>query len=202
MRALDHIVICAGRLDEGVAAVEAALGVRLQPGGKHAYMGTHNALLGLGPQAYLEVIAIDPDAPAPGHPRWFGLDAFSGRPRLAAWVLRVGALDAALTAAPEGAGHPVSLARGDFRWRMGVPADGLLPFDNAFPALIQWQEGLHPCDRLPDAGCRLARLDVSHPDAAALRRAVALDDPHVHFAEGPKALRATIATPHGTRVLE
>ena len=29
------------------------------PGGKHAFMGTHNCLLGLGPGFYLEVIAID-----------------------------------------------------------------------------------------------------------------------------------------------
>lgn len=202
MQALDHIVLCAARLEDGIAAVEAALGVALQAGGKHSYMGTHNALLGLGPSAYLEVIAVDPAAPAPSHPRWFGLDRFSGPPRLTNWVVRVDDLDAALAAAPEGTGHPVSLARGDFRWRMGVPADGRLPFDDAFPALIQWQEGLHPCDRLPDAGCRLTRLDIGHPDAAGLRRALPLDDPHVAIAAGPRVLRATIATPHGPRVLE
>jgi hypothetical protein len=29
-----------------------------------------------------------------------------------------------------GTGIPVDLARGDYRWRMAVPADGRLPFDS------------------------------------------------------------------------
>jgi hypothetical protein len=37
-------------------------------------MGTHNRLLKLGEGFYLELIAIDPQAPPPGRPRWFGLD--------------------------------------------------------------------------------------------------------------------------------
>ncbi len=202
MRALDHIAVSAMTLEEGIAAVEAALGVPLQPGGKHSYMGTHNALLGMGPGFYLEVIAIDPTAPRPAHPRWFDLDHFQGRPRLTNWILRVPDLDAALAQAPEGTGRPVSLARGDFRWRMGIPADGKLPFDNLYPALIQWQDTLHPADRLPDSGCRLTRLEVFHPDAAGLRRAVEMDDPHVLIGEGEPRMRAVIETPAGLRILE
>ena len=76
----DHLVVPCARLAEGVAHVEAMLGVKMAPGGKHAVMGTHNALLGLG-AIYLEVIAADPDAPAPGRPRWFNLDEFRGPPR-------------------------------------------------------------------------------------------------------------------------
>lgn len=202
MRALDHIAVSAATLEDGIRAVEAQLGVALLPGGKHSYMGTHNAVLGLGPGFYLEVIAIDPAAPKPAHPRWFDLDRFRGKPRLTNWILRTPDLDAALAQAPEGTGRPVSLARGDFRWRMGVPADGRLPFDNLFPALIQWQDTLHPADRLPDSGCRLTRLEVFHPEAAALRRAVDLDDPHVVIAEGPARMRAVIDTPQGPRTLE
>jgi hypothetical protein len=64
MLSFDHLAIGAETLDEGVEAVEAALGVPLAPGGGHPAMGTHNRLLSLGPGEYLEVIAIDPDAPA------------------------------------------------------------------------------------------------------------------------------------------
>lgn len=74
---LDHLAVSARALDEGVAHVEAALGVRLAGGGKHPYMATHNRLLGLG-DIYLEVIAPDPEAQAPNWPRWFDLDNFWG----------------------------------------------------------------------------------------------------------------------------
>ena len=49
MAELDHFALSASTLEEGVAAVEAALGVPLAGGGRHEKMGTHNRLLGLGP---------------------------------------------------------------------------------------------------------------------------------------------------------
>ena len=68
MLRFDHIAISAQTLEDGVAAVEAALGVKMAGGGQHPHMATHNRLLGLG-DLYLEVIAIDPAAPAPAWPR-------------------------------------------------------------------------------------------------------------------------------------
>lgn len=200
MVGIDHLAVVAGTLDAGCAWVEAVLGLPLVAGGKHPHMGTHNRLLRLG-DLYLEVIAIDPDAPAPNWPRWFGLDGFNGPPRLAHWVAACEDLDAALAEAPAGAGQAVDLARGDLRWRMGVTAMGQLPFDGLFPALIQWL-GPHPAPRLPDSGARLAGLDLAHPDAAALAAALAgLTDPRVSIAAGPPALRARIETPAGPRLL-
>lgn len=204
MLTFDHLAVTAETLDAGVAAVEAALGVALAGGGKHPHMATHNRLLGLG-DLYLEVIAADPDAPRPAWPRWFDMDNFTGRPRLTNWIARCDDLDAVLAAVPPGCGTPVSLQRGDYRWQMAVPADGTLPFDSCFPALIHWQGTLHPAQALPDAGLRLTRLEVAHPGAAALRAVLAplFDDPRVVFVDGPeKAMRASFSTPHGTRVLE
>lgn len=201
---LDHLAVSAATLAEGVAHVETLLGVTLAPGGAHPAMGTHNRLLGLGPGLYLEVIAIDPAAPAPDRPRWFGLDRFSGPPRLTNWIARTGDLDAALAVAPDGTGTPMALSRGDLRWRMAVPGDGRLPFDGGFPALIEWQGAAHPSALLPDAGCRLTALDIEHPQAGALRQAVAQlsDDIQVSITQGPvKTIRASIATPQGIRIL-
>lgn len=40
----------------------------------HPQFGTHNRCLGMEDGIYLEVIAVDPEAPPPSRPRWFGLD--------------------------------------------------------------------------------------------------------------------------------
>ena len=75
---IDHLVIAADSLEQGSAWCLATLGVKPSGGGKHPLMGTHNRVMAISsesfPDCYLEVIAIDPDAPAPGWPRWFGLD--------------------------------------------------------------------------------------------------------------------------------
>ncbi|MCX7644327.1 MAG: VOC family protein [Rhodobacteraceae bacterium] len=200
----DHLVVSAAGLDEGAAAVEAALGVALEPGGAHPAMGTRNRLLSLGPGLYLEVIAVDPAADPPGRPRWFDLDNFSGHPRLTNWVARCEDLKEELALSPPGTGEVHDLARGDFRWRMAVPADGRLPFDGVFPALIAWRGGLHPTDRLADRGCRLRRLTLRHPEAAALRRALAgrIADSRIAIEAAPEpGLAAEIDTPAGTRRL-
>ena len=203
MLELDHLAVAAATLEEGRAHVEAALGVTLQAGGQHARFGTHNLLLGLEDGLYLEVIAVDPAAPAPAVPRWFDLDSFGGAPRLGTWICRCDDLEAALARAPEGAGVPVDLARGDLRWRMAVAQDGRMPFCGAFPALIQWQ-GAHPAARLTPSGCRLRRLVIAHPAADDLRRALSglIDDTRVAIEAGAiMALQAEIETPHGLRRL-
>jgi hypothetical protein len=201
MLRLDHLAVSCTALEDGAAAVEAALGLPMAPGGKHPHMGTHNRLLRLE-DLYLEVISIDPDTPTLPWPRWFDLDRFDGPPRLTNWVAACDDLDAALAQAPVGSGKATDLARGDLRWRMGVPEDGRLPWGGAFPALIQWQ-GPHPAKRLPETSARLVRLVVSHPDALTLRAALSgLSDARLSIEPGPLALRAEIDTPHGRRVLE
>jgi len=199
---LDHLAICCAELDGGVAWVEAALGVTLQPGGQHARFGTHNRLLGLGEGLYLEVIAPDPAAPAPPHPRWFDLD-HAGAPRLGNWIVRVGDLDLALQSAPDAVGEPLALSRGDLAWRIAVPPDGSLPFGGAYPTLIGWHSGVHPSRRLPDQSARLTGLTVQHPQAEAVRGMLGfLTDPRVRFITGPLHLCAAFQTPDGEKVLQ
>ncbi len=203
MLIFDHLAVSCTTLDAGVAAVEAALGVALSPGGQHPHMATHNRLLNLG-DLYLEVIAPDPSLPPPTWPRWFDLDAFSGPPHLTNWVARCDDLAVELALSPPGTGHPVTLQRGDFRWDMAVPADGRLPFDGAFPALIHWHGQAHPAPRLADMGVRLVQWEITHPDADALQTALAgrIADPRITITHGPqRAMQATFTTPHGQRIL-
>ena len=155
---LDHLVIRAPDLASGEAYVHTHLGIGMLPGGCHSAMGTHNALTGVslgGEDAYLEVIATDPEAEAPQRSRWFGLDNPPEGPHLVAWVLRV--------ADPHiGSIAPVlDMSRGERSWQITVPADGGLPWDGAGPHLITWQ-GAPPL--LPGSGVHGVSLIVEHPD--------------------------------------
>ncbi len=123
---------------------------------------------------YLEIIAVDPRAPPPARPRWFALDSPAMRARLESgpalvhWVARTGNIEAARAAAPDLVGEVLDLERGEYRWRIGVSADGCLPGKGAFPSLIEWQGDRHPASALPATGCRLERLTLRAPDAKGL----------------------------------
>lgn len=205
MLTLDHLAIAAETLEEGVARVEESLGVSLEAGGRHAAMGTHNRLLGLGPGFYLEVIAIDPAAPPPGRARWFDLDRFTGPPRLTNWAARCSDLPRALEQSPEGAGDPLSLTRGELRWQMAVPASGQLPFSGLFPALLAWKGDAHPSKMLSESQCRLQRLELIHPAADELGNSLTalISDARLVILRGPRPrLRAMLSTPAGERTVE
>lgn len=202
----DHLVLAARDLDAGAAWLEHHLGVVLAAGGKHERMGTHNRLLSLGERFYLELIAIDPQAPSPGRPRWFGLDSLAlpaDRPRLIHWVARSEDIPRDTDASSETLGEILAMQRGDYRWRISVPSDGHLPGDGLVPTLIQWDVPFHPADRLPDAGCRLMKLEGFHPQPVRIRNALgtlglsARLDVHPCADDEPAQLVAYIRTDRG-----
>lgn len=175
---LDHLIVAANTLEQGAAFIAEKLGSALQPGGKHAAMGTHNLLLGLGARVYLEVIAIDPYANNPNQPRWFGLDDARMRqrlaqaPRLVTWAARTGDIQAAAASCPFSIGGIHPMTRGAYSWRITIPDDGALVCDGLMPALIQWDGDIHPADRLEDGNCSLAKLEATHPAPATLEIAL------------------------------
>jgi hypothetical protein len=204
MTRLDHLVIAAPTLDAGEAWVHSELGVGLRPGGDHPRMGTHNRLLRLGGDVYLEVIAADPTAASPSRPRWFGLDRLvpNSPPRVVAWVARTDDLEAAVAASPEPVGSIEAMSRGDLRWYLTVPSDRSTPFDGAGPLLIRWDASPHPAARLPDDRCELVRLKIGHPDperVARLMDALAFDGPVSVEQDISARLTAEIRTPAGVR---
>ncbi|WP_343649248.1 VOC family protein [Herbaspirillum sp.] len=205
----DHLVVTAPTLASGMAWVQQQLGVSMAPriGGQHARLGTHNALLSLGPGFYLEVIAIDPEASAPARPRWFGMDepGASATPGLAHWVARTDDIEAAVAASPIATGAITPMSRGALSWLITIAADGRLPCAGLMPSLIQWHSQPHPASALPDHGCRLLRLELHHPapaDLAAALAAVGIDDARVVLREARQsAIVAVLSTTQGERVL-
>jgi catechol 2,3-dioxygenase-like lactoylglutathione lyase family enzyme len=180
--ALDHLVLAARTLDEGVAWCENTLGLRPEAGGQHLFMGTHNRVFSIAsaafPQAYFEIIAIDPSLPAPSRARWFGLDdallqrALARGPQLVGWVVRcddIAAAHATMLAAGIDCGtvEPAERAtpHGVLRWKIGLRADGRRLLGGAAPALIEWGN-VHPTDSMPGSGIALKSMCLGGwPDA-------------------------------------
>ncbi|MBI3522974.1 MAG: VOC family protein [Betaproteobacteria bacterium] len=214
MAIIDHLVVAATELEAGARWLEAHLGVRLSPGGAHHAMGTHNRLLKLGPQFFLEIIAIDPAAAAPARPRWFALESrqmqarLAERPRLIHWVARSTGIVAESAACPEPLGPPMTMRRGNFEWLITVPDDGHLPGDGLVPTLIEWRVPQHPADGLPDTGCSLMKLEGFHPEPARIRDALTrlgLNQalaPHPTVPGEAPALLAYLKTPLGLREMD
>lgn len=172
---MDHIVLAAITLADGIDYVASLTGAVAQPGGKHVTMGTHNALLRLGDKLYLEIIAIDPAGTKPARPRWFGLDGVALQselmesPRLIHWVARTAEIDEAARRSGVDLGRVHALSRGDYRWRITIPDDGALPGRGLVPTLIQWDVPTHPADRLDNANVSLLELAGTHPDPQTVR---------------------------------
>lgn len=208
---VDHLVVGAATLEQGAAWCAATLGVLPGPGGKHPLMGTHNLLLAIStpdfPRAYLEIIAIDPQAAVPGRRRWYDLDdpalraALAAGPRLIHWV--AGCDDAvaecaALAAAGIDRGEVLQAERdtprGLLRWRISVRSDGARLGGGALPTLIEWGD-THPADSLAASPVRLTTLSVGRLPVAVARQLPA----GVGIAD---AFGATLATPLGQVRLE
>jgi hypothetical protein len=219
---IDHLVVLAAHLEQGVAWCQATLGLVPGPGGSHRLFGTHNRLLPLRtantPHAYLEIIAVDPAATPERPPplrRWFDLDdtgmqqtlADQG-PRLAHWVARVPdivAARAALASLGLDPGPPVAASRdtpsGRLSWRLTVRDDGRRLFDGCLPTLIQW-DGAHPTQGMTDAGLSLQSWCLRHPQAERLAQALAaIGMTHVPVTTGPAGMEAVIGTPGAPRRL-
>ena len=197
---LDHIIVGINDLDQGVAWVEQRTGVRAAYGGVHPGRGTRNALLSLGADCYLEIIAPDPGQSAP---TWFPQVLAMPEPRLIAWAVHTSNL-AALAQIALAAGlaidgpHDGARSRPDgemLSWKLFHLRDdrgGLLPF------FIEWGlDSQHPSADAPP-GCTLEHFQLQSPDAPGLKQACqSLAVEIVVKAAGTSSMQVRIASPKG-----
>lgn len=206
---IDHLVIGAHTLEQGVAYVERLLGVTLPFGGVHPKMGTHNHLARLGDDIFLEIIAINPAGEAPGRPRWFNLDdrqmqqSLKKSPRLISWVVNTADIKSLLQGAQCSFGAPELISRGQLTWHFALPSDGRLLGGGFLPYLIQWHDAVHPAVKMADVGLRLKSLSAYHENPkwlSGLLASIGADGlVKVHGASGRElpGLRAIFDTPGG-----
>jgi hypothetical protein len=211
MLQLDHLSIIAPSLEEGVAHVRACLDIDVPFGRVHRDMGTHNHLLRLGDDGYLEVIAVDPGAPVPQHPRWFGLDdsrdvrnAWERGHRLRGWVARTDDIDAVLRTHESVLGRKTRLTSGQIIYHFAIPPGGALPLNGVAPSVIDRGGRPPSIAAMPDLGARLRSFVLEHPqpdDVTALYAKLGIANPPRVMMGHHIRYRAEIETPRGVKHL-
>lgn len=201
---VDHLLLGARDLDEGIAWLDARTGVKAQPGGSHPGVGTRNALVSLGGRQYLEIIAPDPAQSA----FKFDIDLRGLRaPRLVTWAVSTPDVDAAAAAARRH-GLDVSGPRDGSRtrpdgsvleWRSaGVRASFAEADVDPVPFFIEWASSSHHPSSDAPSGCRLVDVAIAGPDPVKLKTLLASLGVDATVAKAAHALlTATLDTPNG-----
>ena len=211
MLKLDHLVVIAPTLTEGVAHVRSCIDIDVPFGQRHAYMGSHNHLLQLADSVYLEIVATDPRGQRPDRARWFGLDDQkavkadwdAGR-RLRGWVVRTDSIDLVLAGRERILGRKVCLPWVEPSFEFGMLDDGSLPLDGAAPSIIDRRGKPRSMTTMADFGAQLRSFRLEHPQAAAiaaLYRELAIDRPPTVVQGTDLRFRAQIETPGGVKEL-
>lgn len=161
-------------LEPGMARLETLVGVRPVRGGSHPEWGTHNALISLGSDRYLELIAPDPAQTQFVFP--YELHTLV-EPRVIAWIAKTSNIRSSAAIA-SAAGYQVegptdrSRLRPDgthLKWKLcrvitSLGRDGVQPI----PHFIEWDSSSpHPSEDSP-AGCTLQTFGIEYPDPSEL----------------------------------
>lgn len=200
----DHLMYVGPDLEQLQAQFTALTGVATRFGGRHENMGTWNALTGLGPGRYLELLAPDP---AQDLSNTLGAElATLTQPRIRTCILRTDDLDGAAAAYTEMDiaferlhANRVTADGTRLEWHLVIPQSerwgGLLPF------FIDWGSTPHPAAKC-DHQCQLRSLEVGHPDAAELHAVWQRQGLPWRPRIADRAyIRATIRCPNGNVVL-
>jgi hypothetical protein len=197
---VDHVLLGIGDLQRGIDELERRTGVRAVFGGAHPGRGTQNALIALGGEHYLEILAPNPaEAANPDAAELHALQTLTP----IGWAARSHDL-AALRQSLQGQGIAVEAIRPGGRnlpdgsrlsWQtLGFtpPASPLLPF------FIQWGEGsAHPSATSPQ-GCRLVSLILEDPAPDSLRKTLRAAGLGVEVRQGKEArIHLSLACPKG-----
>lgn len=206
---LDHLVYAVPNLTDAIDSFEEQLGQAPTHGGRHEGLGTHNAILPLANECYVELIASDPDGRQPSHPRPFGLDSLEGA-RLVTWAVRSHAIEKDVERVRTRGFDPGAILEMSRRsptgeilkWKLALQAkpvgDGIVPF------VIDWGRTPHPAatGTGPPLELELESLTGGHPNRESLRPA--LDALNVRLeleVLTQPSLRAVIQGPRGRLTL-
>ena len=201
----DHFLLGCSSLEAGIQFVKDKTGIEAIKGGKHPFIGTHNALISLGEKVYLEIIAPDPEAKAliPSYAFLKEMNA----PSLFMWAARTDNMNDLLKHVQE-AGYknsgilPGSRQRADasvLKWRSLSVETGIT---SVVPFFIEWDiSSRHPAIDSPK-GCSIISFEIEYPEPEKLKTVFTQLQIDVPLKQATKAsLQLKINSPKGTILL-
>jgi len=185
---IDHLLLAAHNLQDGINAVSDKLNVTASPGGKHPNQGTENALLGLQGQKYLEIIAGDKTSDIHSNIRQ-ECEKFI-TPGMYWWALRCSDISALrdklieqnIPCSDIQDGSRIDTDGNEITWKLLFAESDL--YGKAMPFFIQW--GNHHPSNNQDCNTALKEVRISHPlasDLLELLLGIGLREDNVHFIE-------------------
>jgi len=195
---IDHFVWVTSNLLEEMERFTRILGVRAVYGGYHPGQGTHNALIDLGGQCYLELLAPDP------HQASAKIWMIANKPLdsgLIHWAWRTDNLVRQIQLCKDAGWVPGPIQEGQrqhLQWRLTDPD---APGADLQPFLIEWFSGRHPTDSLSDLG-HLGSIILKHPTPESLTYGEFIPKwPECRIKKGSHCLIINLETPKGNFVL-
>ncbi len=193
---IDHIILAINDLNKGIEQFEALTGVKPVFGGIHPNSFTHNALVALDDETYIEIMAPRPDAenvPA----EFLTLEKLTPID----WAVRTRNVNQTKEKL-KAAGFIITESKDGSRSK---PDGTLLSWTtfgienhDGFPFFIAWgADSVHPSVSSPK-GCTLLSFSVTTPDDGAMNLLNAKLQLGLNIIKGtPQHLQLTIATPKG-----
>ena len=207
---IDHIVIGAANLISGTNILETKLSTKFSPGGEHQIMGTHNNLLKLQSNIYLEVIANNPNTDKPSRRRWFSLDEsnikdkIKNSPRALCWILEVDDIENTVKKCGYNPGEILQLSRDDLTWKVTIPSDGKLLENGVLPVLIEWPSGQHPSKKLNNSKVSINKISLFHPEPNKINNIISnlIESDLIHVSEGLPKIELNLTNQNGKVVID
>lgn len=192
---IDHVILAINNLDKGVEQFKALTGIEAVYGGAHPNSFTHNALVSLDGDTYLEIIAPRPDAT--NVPEEF-LKYDSLTPW--GWAIRTRNIETTRTKLKASGFDCSDNAQGS----RSKPDGTLLSWTTMmikdqpdFPFFIEWgKEVVHPSVSSPK-GCALKSLSITSANEKLLSKLNVTLDLGIKPSEGDFKMKLVIQTPKG-----
>ena len=180
---VDHVVLGINDLERGMDAVARMTGVKPRFDGNDPRLGTHSAVIALGEDSFLEIMAPDPKAdPAAivAETRPVFLDRLAALEELTPfqWAIGTGNLDLSLRLARRAGNRPSNIMDGSRKLKWGRELDwnyGLVwrPVSAITPLFVQWKSDTKPPQTRARGNCQLTALKIQSRNYKAVHALIA-----------------------------